>query len=153
LSVGKGSINRVNNLNSAQSVSSGIKAEIADSRNLVDISTLVPVPDRWFFYSYSSTCLESLKESLLKFGVLEPLIVRTLNDGTFQLLSGYLRVMACSQIGISKVKCEVLNAISDEAAYEIYMELHQDKTKDSQFSKTKFSAVSMIKNALPDYLL
>lgn len=151
--MGKGSINRVNKLSSTKLVNNNIKTELADNRNLIDISILKKVPAEWIFYTSSRVNLEALKESISKFGILEPVTIRILKDGSFELLSGYLRVEACRQLGISKIKCSILECISDESAFEIYMELHKDKIKNSKFHETKFNTISMLKNDLPDYLL
>jgi hypothetical protein len=152
LSVGKGSINRVNSLKTSEIKNTITKTETLSS-NLLDIDKLQPVPSDWQFYNLATPHYMGLKDSILKFGVLEPAVVRRLSDGGFQLLSGYLRVQACREVGLSQIKCEVLCDITDEAAREIYIELHKDKLCSPSFSETKFKTVSSIKTDLPDYLL
>lgn len=153
MSIAKGSINRVNNLKVSEFKNEPLKTKGIGSSIYMDINKLLPVPEDWKFYSLSPAQFNSLKESINKFGVLEPVIARQLPCGNFQLLSGYLRVRACSELGFSQIKCEVLQNISDETARDIFLELHKDKIDKANLSNVKFKAVSSIKTELPDYLL
>lgn len=151
--VGKKSINRANNLKVSQSKPS-IKHDmpVLTTAKLY-ISSLINPPEEWIFYSNSSSELEALKASINKYGIIEPIIVRKLEDDIFQILSGQLRVKAASQLGIEEIKSEIIENLTYEEAHEIFMDLHKDKSSVSEFSRTKFKAISMIKNDLPDYLL
>jgi hypothetical protein len=153
LSIAKGSINRVNNLKACEVKNELIKTKGFSSSSYIEISKLLPVPEDWRFYSLAHAQLNSLKESIGKFGVLEPVIARQLPCGDFQLLSGYLRVQACSELGISEIKCEVFLNIADETAREIFLELHRNKVDKTSIANSKFKAVSAIKTDLPEYLL
>lgn len=153
MSIAKGSINRVNNLKASDVKNVPNKTKHIGGTNHIDINKLFPVASEWKLYSSSPAHLDSLKESIGKFGVLEPVIARQLPTGDLQLLSGYLRVQACTELGISQIKCEILQEISDEEAREIFMELHRAKTNELSLSNLKFRPVSVIKTDLPDYLL
>jgi ParB/RepB/Spo0J family partition protein len=152
LSVGKGSISRVNNINTPKTNISNFPSAYSNN-NLLDIDKITPVPEQWFFYDNSYLELKDLKNSIRKFGIIEPLIVRELENNNFQLLSGYKRLKAASEIGITQIKCEILRDISDEAAKEIFLELHKDKIPVADMHKAKFSVISKIKHDLPNYLL
>lgn len=152
MSVGKGSINRVNNISSSQKQVSNISPNIIRG-NILDINKIKFVPQQWVFYDNSYIDLKDLKTSIKQFGILEPVIVRAHKDGSFQLLAGYGRIKAASEIGLTAVKCEILNDIDDETAKKIFFELHKDKHPFNQLHKAKFAAISRINHDLPDYLL
>jgi hypothetical protein len=152
LSVGKGSISRVNNINTPKTNVSSFPSAYSNG-NLIDVDKISSVPEQWFFYDNSYLNLEDLKTSIRKFGVIEPLIAREIETDNFQLLSGYTRLKAASELGLVQVKCEILRDISDETAKEIYLELHKDKPPFNELHKTKFTLISNIKHDLPDYLL
>ena len=54
-------------------------------------------------------------ESIAQFGVLTPLLVRPLNDGSLQIISGHRRVHAAEAAGLSEVPVIVRNMTDDEA--------------------------------------
>jgi hypothetical protein len=152
LSVGKGSISRVNNINTPKPNISSFPTSY-NNGNLIDIDKISSVPEQWFFYDNSYLNLEDLKTSIRRFGVIEPLIIRELESGDLQLLSGYKRLKAASEVGLTHIKYEMLRDISDEAAQEIFHELHKDKSPVDAMHKAKFSVISKIKHDLPEYLL
>ena len=43
--------------------------------------------------------LISMSESIAKYGVLEPAVVRPLNDGTYEMISGHRRKKASTMVG------------------------------------------------------
>lgn len=62
--------------------------------------------------------LSDLMTSIAKHGVLEPLLVRRVNGGRYELVSGERRFHAAMQAGLSEVPCIELT-VSDEHALEI----------------------------------
>ncbi len=62
--------------------------------------------------------LEDLKSSIDAHGVLEPLLVRRLDDGGYELVSGERRFHAAMAVGLSEVPCIELT-VSDQHALEI----------------------------------
>ena len=54
-------------------------------------------------------------ESIAQFGVLTPLLVRPLDDGSLQIISGHRRVHAAEAAGLSEVPVIVRNMTDDEA--------------------------------------
>ncbi len=62
--------------------------------------------------------LEDLQSSIDKHGVLEPLLVRRLDDGRYELVSGERRFHAAMAVGLTEVPCIELD-VSDQLALEI----------------------------------
>ena len=50
---------------------------------------------------------EELKNSIIDSGVLVPAIVRKMEDGKYQMLSGHRRKKICEEQGIEKIPCIV----------------------------------------------
>jgi ParB family chromosome partitioning protein len=62
--------------------------------------------------------LEDLKSSIDTHGVLEPLLVRRLDDGRYELVSGERRFHAAMAVGLTEVPCVELE-VTDQQALEI----------------------------------
>lgn len=58
---------------------------------------------------------EELKNSIIDSGVLVPAIVRKMEDGKYQMLSGHRRKKICEEQGIEKIPCIVKDVSDDEA--------------------------------------
>lgn len=63
--------------------------------------------------------LEELTKSIIENGITTPLIVRTLKDGKYEIVSGHRRKRACELLGIEKVPCIVRNMNRDEAIIQM----------------------------------
>ena len=59
--------------------------------------------------------LISMSESIAKYGVLEPAVVRPLNDGTYEMISGHRRKKASTMVGKETIRCIVKELSDDEA--------------------------------------
>jgi ParB family transcriptional regulator, chromosome partitioning protein len=62
---------------------------------------------------------EKLRESLRRFGAFKPILVRTLPDGTLQILGGEHRWKAAQQLGYKEVPVVNLGALDEQRAKEI----------------------------------
>ena len=62
--------------------------------------------------------LEDLQSSINTHGVLEPLLVRPLDDGRYELVSGERRFHAAMAVGLAEVPCIELR-VTDQQALEI----------------------------------
>lgn len=58
---------------------------------------------------------EELKNSIIDSGVLVPAIVRKMEDGKYQMLSGHRRKKICEEQGIENIPCIVKDVSDDEA--------------------------------------
>lgn len=88
---------------------------------MVSLTLLVPrdlQPRRYF----DRAALESLAESILAHGVLEPLLVRPLPDGRYAIVAGERRYRAAEMAGLREVPVRVLNIDEMTAEYLALME-------------------------------
>lgn len=56
-----------------------------------------------------------LQESVKKYGILNPLIVRPIKDGTYEIISGHRRKFAAEKIGYRKVPV-IIRVLKDDDA-------------------------------------
>jgi len=61
--------------------------------------------------------VEPLAQSIKSVGLLSPLLVRPLSEGSFELISGHRRLAACISLGMERVPCTVLE-LNEKQAYE-----------------------------------
>lgn len=80
----------------------------------IDISLLVPFENHPF-KERSGTEQEELLESIKENRVLEPISVRFLSEGKYEIISGHRRVEACKKLGISKIPATIKECSKDEA--------------------------------------
>ncbi len=66
--------------------------------------------------SFNETELTSLKESIQQNGILQPLTVRQLNRGEYELIAGERRLRAAMWAGLKVVPCVVMNCSDKKAA-------------------------------------
>ena len=80
----------------------------------VDINLVFPNPNQPRT-SFKKEELEELASSIDRDGLLQPILVRTMADGTYQIIAGERRWQACKSIGLEKVPVRVREASEDEA--------------------------------------
>ena len=59
--------------------------------------------------------MEALMESIKERGVITPAMVRTKEDGRYEMISGHRRKHACERLGLETIRCEVVEVSRDEA--------------------------------------
>ena len=59
--------------------------------------------------------MQDMVESVKKYGVILPVIVRRKDDGTYEMISGHRRKKACELAGIKQIRCIVKDLSDDEA--------------------------------------
>jgi ParB family transcriptional regulator, chromosome partitioning protein len=88
------------------------------SENLVDIRVIqLPQqqqPRRYF----DSDKMDQLIASIEEHGILEPLIVRPLKNGNYELVAGERRLRSAQELGLTEVPV-VVREFSDQKAYEV----------------------------------
>ncbi len=70
---------------------------------------------------FDDAALKELSESIQQHGVLQPLLVRALPDGGWQLIAGERRMLAAQQAGLATVPCRVLE-LDDQHVCEVALE-------------------------------
>ena len=78
------------------------------------LTDLVPFKDHPFRVVDDDRMMETV-ESVREYGVLVPIIVRTQEDGTYEIVSGHRRKRACELAGISDIPAIVRDLDDDEA--------------------------------------
>jgi ParB-like chromosome segregation protein Spo0J len=68
--------------------------------------------------------MEGLKTSIERDGFLAPIVVRKRPKGTFEILSGNHRVMACRELGHTDIACVLINPCTDAQAARIAMNMN-----------------------------
>jgi ParB family chromosome partitioning protein len=81
----------------------------------VDIYRIRRPPE---YYRSSSSNLSELANSINRKGLLQPVIVRTKQDGYFEIVAGNRRWQACKSLGWRKIICHVME-LDDKQAFEI----------------------------------
>ena len=80
----------------------------------IEISSLVPFENHPF-KERSGMEQEELLKSIKETGLLEPIAVRFLSEGKYEIISGHRRVNACKKLGISKMPATIKELSKDEA--------------------------------------
>lgn len=78
------------------------------------LSKLISFKDHPFRILDDDRMMETV-ESVREYGVLVPIIVRPLNDGTYEIVSGHRRKRACELAGINDIPAIIRNLDDDEA--------------------------------------
>lgn len=106
----------------------------------IAIDKLVPYRSHRFTL-YKGERLEDMIQSVSKNGVITPIIVRTMENGKYEILSGHNRAYAAGQAGIISVPAVVKTDLSDEDAkiYVVETNLLQRSFKDLKISEQAFA--------------
>ena len=78
------------------------------------LSDLVPFKDHPFRVVDDDRMKETV-ESIQEYGVLVPIIVRPMDDGTFEIVSGHRRKHACELAGVEEIPAIIRDLDDDEA--------------------------------------
>ena len=70
---------------------------------------------------FEASSLRELSDSIQQHGVLQPLLVRALPNGGWQLIAGERRLMAAKQAGLATVPCRVLE-LEEQQVCEVALE-------------------------------
>lgn len=88
--------------------------ENAEKVEEIDISKISNFPDHPFKV-VNDDKMEEMVNSVKEYGVILPVIVRPKEDGTYEMISGHRRKMACELAGIKQIRCIVKDLTDDEA--------------------------------------
>ena len=80
----------------------------------IPLSLLDSFPDHPFQVRLDED-MEQLVDSVIKRGIITPIIVRPKEDGRYEIVSGHRRVKACELAGIGTIKAEIKEMTRDEA--------------------------------------
>lgn len=81
---------------------------------MLDAGALVPFQNQPFRVATGEE-MDQLKESIQEYGVLSPLLARSLPNGSYEIVSGHRRKAACEALGITRLPVLVRPMTDDEA--------------------------------------
>lgn len=91
-----------------------IKGVVSRTADEVPIDSVQPNPDQPRT-SFKPEDLEELASSIERDGVLQPILVRAVGEGSYQIIAGERRWQACKSIGLKTVPIRVKEASDDKA--------------------------------------
>lgn len=104
-----------------------------DNSKVVQLSvdSLNPFPNHPFEL-YTGERFNDLTDSIKACGVITPLLIRKLDDNTYQILSGHNRNQAAKAIGLKTVPCIVLSDLTDDDALMIMLDSNTNQRSVSE---------------------
>lgn len=99
------------------------------------------------FIFREDTAFEMLIDSISNLGVLTPIIVRSLDDGNYEIISGHRRAEACRRLGIETIPCIVKELTKDEATVILVdLNLQRDEVLPSEKAHAYKMKMDALKN-------
>ena len=99
------------------------------------------------FIFREDTAFEMLIDSISNLGVLTPIIVRSLDDGNYEIISGHRRAEACRRLGIETIPCIVKEITRDEATVILVdLNLQRDEVLPSEKAHAYKMKMDALKN-------
>ena len=99
------------------------------------------------FIFREDTAFDLLIESIANLGVLTPIIVRSLDDGNYEIISGHRRAEACRRLGIEAIPCIVKELTKDEATVILVdLNLQRDEVLPSEKAHAYKMKMDALKN-------
>ena len=99
------------------------------------------------FIFREDTAFEMLIDSIANLGVLTPIIVRSLDDGNYEIISGHRRAEACRRLGIETIPCIVKELTRDEATVILVdLNLQRDEVLPSEKAHAYKMKMDALKN-------
>lgn len=111
----------------------------------VPISEIDDFPEHPFHVEDNAE-MDALMESIKEHGVIEPATVRKKDDGRYEMISGHRRKHASTRLGLSTIRCEVVEIGRDEAIQQmVESNLHREHILPSEKAfayKMRLEAIS-----------
>lgn len=84
-------------------------------KNEIEIEKLVDFRKGQPFSIYTDFEKEQMKESIKENGIINPIIIRAIENEKYEIISGHNRVKCCRELGIKTIPCIIKNCNDDEA--------------------------------------
>ena len=81
----------------------------------LQIDRLVPFKKQQPFSMYDDNKKQEVKESIEKFGVLTPIIVRPIDNEKYEIIAGHNRVECSKELGKESIPAKIINIDDDDA--------------------------------------
>ena len=99
------------------------------------------------FIFREDTAFDMLIDSISNLGVLTPIIVRSIDDDNYEIISGHRRVEACKRLGIETIPCIVKELTRDEATVILVdLNLQRDEVLPSEKAHAYKMKMDALKN-------
>ena len=146
MSIGKSSIARA--VNATATKTQNITNDNVITGLNIDNIGLLSVADE-------SADIESVKSSIVKVGILCPVLVAVTAKGDFWLIDGYRRYHAAKELDITQLNATIIKVENKTAATRIYNELAKTRltVKADNIHEEKFRVLCVKDHDLPTYLL
>ena len=86
-----------------------------DEIKYIKMGDLNDFKDHPFKVIDNNSDMEELLDSIRENGIIEPILVRPIKEGKYEIISGHRRKKACELLGIKKIKCIIKEFTDDEA--------------------------------------
>ena len=110
----------------------------------IPIKDIHDFPDHPYQVKDDEAMME-LTESIKAYGLLHPVVVRPLDDGTYEMVSGHRRKRACELAGIETIPARIMELSRDEA---ILMMVDSNLQRDEILPSEKAKAYKMRLDAM-----
>ena len=107
----------------------------------IPLENIAPNPHQPRKY-FSDESLDELKDSILEYGLIQPITVHRTNDGYFELISGERRFRAAALAGLKSIKAYVIE--SDEKKSAVMSLLENLQREDLTFDEIAQSYESLL---------
>ena len=112
---------------------------------ILDILRKMCIRDRNHpFELYSGERFEDLADSIKACGMITPLLIRMLDDNTYQILAGHNRNNAAKAIGLETVPCIVLTDLTDDDALMIMLDSNTNQRSISEMSISQQAHICLL---------
>lgn len=91
------------------------------------------------FKAYNDERLDSLAKSIAEHGVIDPITVRPLTNGTYQVLAGRHRRRASLKLGMSTIPAIIRSDIDDYQAAMIMLDTNLERRPDLSYSEKAYA--------------
>ncbi|MDR0840177.1 MAG: ParB/RepB/Spo0J family partition protein [Christensenellaceae bacterium] len=81
----------------------------------IPIGTILPNPNQPRV-TFDDAGIAELAQSIRQVGLIQPLVVRRIGGGGYELVAGERRLRACKSLGLREVSCIVQNEVQQEAS-------------------------------------
>lgn len=106
-----------------------------EQRTLLISSILEPkIHDR---IGYDEAQIKALADNMKEIGQLQPIVVRELEDGTLERISGFRRILAVKTLGWKEIRADVLVGVSDRDAALIMLSENIMREDTNIYDQTK----------------
>lgn len=85
------------------------------NNNEIELEKLVDFRKGQPFSIYTDLEKEQMKQSIKENGIINPIIIRKIDEEKYEIISGHNRVKCCRELGLKKIPCIIKNCNDDEA--------------------------------------